>query len=314
MADTQEEILPTVLDSTQIVCFRTCPQKFYNEFVCGLRRPITKIDLHAGSVFAKVLEDFQKNVHLKKLTPVEARAAALNQFTTEWGEIEAPSDSPKSMDRMWEAFEDYVRTYPPHTDHVQPYFVDGFPTFEFTFAIPLVEEWGFPLHPVTRSPFVYAGRFDMLGQWAGRPVIRDEKTTKYMGPGWSEQWDLRSQFIGYTWAVRELGLDLDTVVIRGIAIQKTQIKQGEAIKMYDEALRTRWFRQLKRDVHKIVECWESHYWDFNLGDSCNQYGRCQFTNMCASAHREAWASEFTVRRWNPLNHSAATGSYGEENV
>lgn len=307
MSDTQNEILPAVLDSTQIVCFRTCPQKFYNEFVCGLRKEIPKIDLHAGSVFASTLEEFQKNVHLKRMPVNDARKQALHHFTTSWGEIEAPSDSPKSLDRMWEAFEDYVRTYPPHTDHVQPYFVDGFPTFEFTFAIPLLEEWGFPLHPETGEPFVYAGRFDMLGQWAGRPVIRDEKTTKYMGPQWSEQWDLRSQFIGYTWAVRQLGLELDTVVVRGIAIQKTQIKQGEAIKMYSEHLRQRWFEQLVRDVNRIVSCWRSQQWDFNLGDACNQYGRCLFSNMCGSAHREAWASEFTVRRWNPLTPAPLEG-------
>lgn len=301
MSDTSVAILPTILDSTQISCFRACPQKFYNEFVCGLKPAGVKIDLHAGSVFAKTLEDFQKNVHERKMDPGVARRAALSQFATDWGEIEAPSDSPKSMDRMWEAFEDYIRTYPPHTDHVQPYFVAGLPTFEFTFAIPLQEAWGFPLHPETGEPYIYAGRFDMLGQWAGRPVVRDEKTTKYAGPTWAEQWDLRSQFIGYTWACRQLGLNLDTVVVRGIVIQKTQIRQVEAIKTYTDHHREIWFRQLVNDAWKITNCWQSDYWDYNLADACNSYGRCPYSSLCYSPHREAWLSEYSVRRWNPLN-------------
>jgi hypothetical protein len=41
--------------------------------------------------------------------------------------------------------------------------------------------------------------------------------------------------MGYVWACQQCGIDLDTVVVRGIAIQKTQIVHVEAIKQYSAA-------------------------------------------------------------------------------
>jgi len=233
-------------------------------------------------------------------------------FEIYWGDFRIPEHktTTKRPDRVWAAVEEYFRQYPPTSDHIQPYFVDGKPTFEFTFAIPLEpvvdhdtlpgsKLW--PTHPVTGDPFLYTGRFDMMGEYLGNPVICDDKTSgtgHYSG--WSEKWDLRSQFIGYTWACQQLGIAADTTVVRGVGILMKSIALAEAIKPYSDDLRAKWLEQLRRDLWRITDMWNSGYWDYNLGETCTSYGQCVYSTACQSANPEPWLKTFDVRRWNPV--------------
>ena len=135
-----EAILPLHIDSTMLSSFRSCPRKFYHEYILGLRTPETKIDLYAGAALASALEEFYTAVFTKGASTTDALKEAFVAYSTSWGDNpkEPATDSPKSFDRMWEAVADYLRVYPPHTDHIQPYTgPDGRVTSEFSFAIPL---------------------------------------------------------------------------------------------------------------------------------------------------------------------------------
>lgn len=306
-----DALLPLHIDSTMLSSFRSCPRKFYHEYILGLRTPETKVDLYAGGALASGLEAFYTGVFTKKLPTGDALKEAFVEFTRSWGDNpkDPGSDSPKSFERMWEAIVDYLRVYPPHTDHVQPYVTEsGAVTSEYSFAIPLDPDRfpGMPVHPVSGDPFVYCGRFDMLGSYLGRPCIRDEKTTKYAGATWADQWDLRAQFMGYVWACMESGFDLDTVVVRGIVIQKTQIKQLEAIKIFPRFMIDRWFRQMQRDLVRITDCWREGYFDYNFGESCTMYSGCVYRSVCRSQQPEAWMQEYKQLRWNPLERTLNT--------
>lgn len=321
--------LPTYIDSTMRSCFVSCPQKFFREFVEGYRPPGISIDLHAGGCFASGIEETYKQVHMHKKPLGDALMIAHARFMQEWGDFEVPEfkKTAKTKDRVWEAIygdgtpkgRGYFEEYGPLTDHVQPYFDQaGKPTFEYTFAIPLEpavdprsmtrfdgEGYQFPTHP-NGSPFLYTGRFDMLGSYMGRPVVRDEKTTgSSIGQDWAKKWDLRSQFMGYVWACQQCGIDLDTVVVRGIAIQKTQIVHSEAIKTFSKFMIDRWHEQLRRDLWRIRRAYDDRYWDYNLADACTAYGSCVFTDICQSPNAETWLKQFVVRKWNPLDKNPA---------
>jgi PD-(D/E)XK nuclease superfamily protein len=297
----QQAILPPYIDSTMMSTFRSCPRKFYYEFILGLRPPGISIDLHAGGAFAHCLEVVRKEVFLKGSSLDSALLRANAAFEIYWGDFTIPEHKKtnKRPDRVWAAVESYFHQYPPLSDHIQPYFVDGHPTFEFTFAIPL-DGPGFPVHPVSGEPFLYTGRFDLLGEYMGNPVVEDDKTS---GAGhyanWTEKWDLRSQFIGYTWACRELGIDVDSVAVRGVGIQITQIAHAEAIKPYSDVLRARWLEQLRRDLTRLVAAWNEGYFDYNFGEACTDYSNCIFTQPCQSITPQPWLDLFEVRRWNP---------------
>lgn len=303
--------LPQHIDSTMLTCARSCMRKYHDEFILGLRPAGISVDLHAGACFATAMEVFRRSFWKDKRPHDEALQRAHAAFMIEWGDFEIPpfKKTAKTKDNMWRAVEDYIAQFPPLTDHIQPYFANGEPTFEFTFAIPLEPatnvppEQGhgqFPLHP-SGDPFIYCGRFDMLGAYQTRPAVVDDKTTgRSISTGWSDQWNLRNQFIGYTWACRKSGIDLDTVVARGIAIQVREIKFGEAIKVYSEDLRAKWLEQLRRDMWRIRRSWDEQYFDYNFGDTCTAYGQCIFMDRCRSNNPDAWLPEFQVRHWNPL--------------
>jgi len=311
-ASAQALELPTVVDSTMLTCFRSCGQKYYKEFILGRRPPGLSIDLHAGACFATAIETVRKLTYKDHLPYHEVLLKAHAAFLQAWGDFEIPTykATAKTMDRVWEAVEDYFATYSPLTDHVQPYMsAAGDPTLEYTFAIPLEptrETWEearggcFPLHP-NGSPFLYCGRFDMLGAMNGRPIPVDEKTSGRSADGnWAEQWNLRNQFMGYVWACQQCGLDVDSLLVRGTSILKTKIGQAEAIKTYPRGLLNRWHEQLRRDLWRLRRSWDSGYWDYNFGDTCTQYGNCIFMTSCQSENSDQWLQEFEIRRWDPL--------------
>ena len=250
----------------------------------------------------------------------QALGRALGVFLKVWGDFESTKDTPKTKERVWEAVEEYFRNWSPATDPVQPFRdASGAPTMEFTFGIPLTPAVAyessrvgerlvdigssskpFPLHPVTNQPFIYSGRFDMLGIKNGRVRWRDEKTTTSIGAQWAEQWDLRSQFLGYTWALQQSGIKCDGGVVRGIGILKTKITLAEAEKVYSSVLIARWYEQLRRDLWRLRRMWDESYFDFNLADACSTYGGCAFRLPCSSEAPERWYAGYNVRRWNPI--------------
>jgi hypothetical protein len=295
-----QEIFPAYIDSTMLNCFRACPKKFYYEYILGLRPAETSIDLHAGAVFSATLERFYQEIFKNGLDTSAALARAHATFMSEWGDFVIRKEGhPKTPENMWGAVEDYVRVYPPRFDSVQPYFTGSGATFEYSFAIPL-DFPGFPRHPVSGDPFIYVGRFDLLGKKDSRPVIRDEKTAQRLESNWAEKWDLRSQFLGYCWALQHLGVLCNTVVVRGVIITKTNIRQVEAIKMYSQHLIEKWYEQLRRDLIRLTSCWNEGYFDYNFGDTCTSYSHCSFIPLCTSAQPENWYSSYEVVRWNPL--------------
>jgi len=297
-------IMPLNIDSTMITCWRACPQKFYKEFILGLRPPGVSIDLHAGGCFAGAIEEVYKWIYIHNADFETALMRAQARFMIEWGNFQIPEwkKTPKTQDRVWEAVETYFRTYPVHTDPVKPYIaVDGRPTMEYTFAIPLepIGEDHFPEHP-SGGPWLYSGRFDMLGSKNGFPVVRDEKTTTSIGANWAKQWQLRNQFIGYCWACQIAGIPVDTVIIRGIGILKGTINHVESEQTYTQELIGRWLDQLRRDLWTIRRQWDEGYWDFNFAEACSSYGSCIFMDSCTSASPDSWLADMEVRRWNPL--------------
>lgn len=299
--------LPSHIDSTMMSTARACLQKFYAEFCLGLRPVDVSVDLHAGGCFAAAMERLNREIFANKADTTTALGRAFATFTAEWGDFEIRNpNSPKTPEAMWAAFESYVAQFPPTSDPVQPYFSDDVPSFEFSFAIPL-DFPGFPLHPISGDPFVYSGRFDLFGRltsMGGIPCVRDEKTAQRLESNWAQKWDLRSQFLGYCWALQHLGIPCSTVVIRGVIIYKAR-EAGlvEAIKQYPQHLIDRWFEQLRRDLNRIVAAHNEGYWDFNLGDSCTAFSHCHFMDRCSSKQPDLWNGSYTQRRWNPLNRN-----------
>lgn len=287
---------PHALDSTMVGTFRSCPQKMLRQYVQHWKPKSESVHLVAGGAFAKGLEVARRAFYEQGLPAERAEAQGLKALLEAYGGFEPPEDSAKSPLRMAGALEFYFANYPLATDYAQPAPLGGQPAIEFSFAEPLEI-----MHPVTGDPILYTGRADMICDFAGGRWIEDDKTTKSLGQYWSQQWDLRSQFTGYCWAASRAGIKVDGVLVRGVAILKTEYKTAEALAKRSTWEIARWHEQLHRDIERMLQCWEEGYWDYNLDHACTEYGGCSLRDICRVPNPEEWLPINHVQRiWDPL--------------
>lgn len=287
---------PQVLDST-ILLTSACPTKFFYKH-CYHLAPLQKsIHLHAGGAFAEAMQIVREKFYSEKLPLEKSLLEGMRAFIMYWGEYEAPEGSYKNFENMLAAVFDYFHNYNPESDYIQPITLkNGKPAVEFTFSVPLPI-----MHPDTGDPLIYAGRCDMLGQYANLKAVVDEKTTYSFGFDWSRIFQMRGQFIGYTWAAQQFDIDVNTCIVRGIAIQQRSIKHLEAIFSYPQWQVDRWYMEMLQKVTYLKTCWEMKEFPMNYGDICSSYGGCEMLDLCTSENPEAWFSSFDIREWNPLN-------------
>lgn len=289
--------LPTYLDSSMINSFRSCRKKFFYNYLRNLQPLGQSVHLVAGGAFAAGVDAAR---HYFYTTPqpeysgmIEAAARA---FLKQWGTFNAPEGSPKSIENTFKALEEYLITHHPSNDPIQPLIKqDKTPAIEFSFAIPLPI-----LHP-NGDPFIYCGRFDMLGKWDDLLTVLDEKTTSALGQTWLNQWEMRGQFLGYCWACQQLGYPVRQVAVRGVGILKTEIKFLTALQQYPQYLIDRWYEELLNTVREIQGCWHTNHFTYNFGDACSSYSGCSYKQLCVASDPESWVdTNYTVRVWNPL--------------
>jgi hypothetical protein len=294
--------LPRVLDSSILSAFRNCQHKALWEYILGLGSSVPNIHFHAGASFARALESLYKHAYNGSASLEQSLAFANFAFERQWGTFTPATETNKTKSRVWDAVESYAQTYSPPSDYIAPSKLFSNP-FEYSFAIPLTRDsfgLDFPPHPVYGEPFLFAGRFDMIGEQYGALRIRDDKLVTQLGPLWEKQYTLRGQFIGYVAAMQILGFKIDTVEIRGTQPLKESIQHKTAIKTYSPEVVSRWKEQIARDVWNLVNAALSDDWSFNFSDICSSYGGCPYLDLCRSSEPESYFETYGQRNWNPL--------------
>ena len=288
---------PRVLDNTILNTFRSCPQKAFLEFFHHWKPGAPNVHLHAGASFAAGLEGARRWFYEQSAPANESVAYGLKKLIEAYGDFQAPEDSAKSLLGTSRALEYYFDVWPLGEDPVEPLRMpSGKRAIEFSFVEPLPIQ-----HPETGEPILYSGRSDMLCKYQGGNWVEDDKTTGSLGSSWAQQWELRSQFTGYCWAAGRTGLRVDGVLVRGVAIQKTGYKHAQHITFRPRWEIDRWLEQTLSDIHRMIECWKSGYWDWNLGESCSAYGGCMFNQICKTqTPKEYLEIYFQRREWDPV--------------
>lgn len=294
---TSRPFFPPTIDSTVLGTFRACPQKFFRQYVQHWKAKDQSVHLVAGGAFASGIEAARNAFYVEGQSTEDSEAAGLLALIKHYGDFECPSDSSKSLERMCGALEFYFQNYPLGADGAEPITLpSGRRGIEFSFAEPL------PIaHPVTGNPILYTGRSDMIAHRAGGIYVYDEKTTSSLGASWGRQWEMRSQFTGYLWALQKQGIVGNGAIVRGVSILKTKYDTLE-VPTYRTAYEIeRWETQVVRDIQRMIECWEQGYWDWNLDGACTDYGGCALTRVCKSSEPEGFLPVyFTQKVWDPL--------------
>ncbi len=291
-------LFPPTIDSTILSTFRSCPQKFRRQYVEHWKPTTQSVHLIAGGAFASAIEAARNVFYVEGGSSDDAEAAGLSALIRHYGNFQCPDDSAKSLERMCGAFEFYLFNYPLGGDGATPItLANGRRGIEFSFAEPLPVN-----HPVTGDPILYTGRSDMIAQRHDAGIwIYDEKTTSSLGASWGRQWEMRSQFTGYTWAARRQGIKTAGAIVRGVSILKTKYDTLEVPTYRSDYEIDRWEEQTVRDIKRMIRCWEEGYWDWSLDGACTDYGGCSFVQICKSSDPDAWLpSKFEQRVWDPL--------------
>lgn len=296
---------PAVLDATLLSAMR-CPRKFYLAHVCRYTPAGNQKNIHlvAGGAYAKGLE-VARLAYMRQCAPEECLELGTAALIEEYGDAECPETESKTLDRMVGALEFYLSQYPLEDDPARISIIAGVPAVEWRFALPLPFN-----NPDTGMPLLYAGRTDTIMDFCGARYAEDDKTTKALGARWSNQWELRSQFMGYAWAGRELGLGLQGTLVRGVSILKTKYETAQAIVNSPDWKINEWIEHRDFLIAKALHAYTAsikdggQYWEPAFDDTCNEYGGCTFKGVCGvpPERRINWLStNFEESTWNPLS-------------
>jgi hypothetical protein len=289
-------MFPSAIDSSILATYKSCPKLFYLNTIQGWKSKDPSVHLRAGAAFARGIEVAREKYYVEGVAADQAQAFGLGALLQSYGDFECPPDSPKSAERTAGALEFYFEHYPLNEDSPPITLPSGKRGIEFNFVHPLPID-----HPETGDPLVYCGRMDAILNYAGGVYICDEKTASSLGPTWSRQWDLRSQFSGYAWGCREAGIRVDGVIVRGVSILKTKYDTQEAISYRPDWQVDRWYEEMLEWVEDMVAAYRKGKWRHNLDHACGDFGGCGFRQVCASQDESPWLTTyFEQRDWDPI--------------
>lgn len=283
--------LPVQIDSTMLSAFRSCPKKFWFEYVENLRPMKASIHLHAGGAFAAALEAWREAHYIWGKTSEEAQLDAVRVYILYWGDFQEDPDETKNFVTTLKALSSYMDTYPMEKDHIQPL---RHGSFEYSFAIPTQT-----LHP-SGVPFMFCGRLDLLGQTNGMPVVVDEKTASALGAQFANKWKMRGQFLGYLWALRQIGIHASRAIVRGTAILTKDVTHMEVPTSYPPHLVDFWAEELEVTLQHMVHYWNLQQFPRNFAETCHSFSSCPYQLPCSSKRPEVWYGEYAKNTWNPL--------------
>jgi len=291
---------PDLVDSTIRGDWVNCKKKVEYSFFRNIAGKHPSIHLHAGGAFAFALEATRRAYYERSESVDESLRQGLQALLKFYGPVQLPAarTGDKSCDNVVRAFDSYFARYPLATDMLKPLILpNGQAMVEFSFAIPMQIT-----HPETGNPILYGGRADMIAKYNDTLFVTDEKTATQLGETWASQFDLDSQFTGYTKAAQVYGYPVAGTCVRGVGLLKTKITHAETFVYRSQWEIDRWWGQLHEDVEEMVERWKKNKFGMALHKSvCAAYGGCQFKQLCLSRDPEEWIPlHFRRRVWSPL--------------
>lgn len=312
---------PAILDNTILSRFAACPTQAFLSHFLHLKPRGTQVHLDAGKVYALGLEQFRL-AYWSEDSPIKGDSEAcklhgLRAMIKAWGYDEdaerAFSTTNKSFHRIVELYLGYFNHFGIKTDCMEPYLLNGKPAVECSFSIPLEIN-----HPDTGDPLLFHGRFDTLSVYMGAVFGHDDKTASQLGATWPSKWELRSQFSGYVYGAKQMGLPVVGMVVRGAACYANGVGYAESITRRTDKELDQWYNDVhviaeamiscylqakdrESSVHRIIDLMPSFPAMGKFNESCNAYSGCEFRDMCKSSVPARCLDQFVTRVWDPRN-------------
>lgn len=327
---TIQSFFPMTISGSLLESWNTCHTKGYREYIQHLNSGRDSVHLIAGGAYAKGLEVMRKaffidgeSADLAQALGEEALIEAYGGFVPYLGDKDR-----KCLQNVINLYREYFYTFPLDSDTFIPVTLEnGSKAVEFPFAIELPFR-----HPDLDIPLHFVGRFDMLVEFQGKLFGLDDKTKsgypgakqkeadaayQYListgrGKGAEEiNWATRGQFSGYSWAMKQLGMNLDGFIIREAWFQSgSSWLHRQVYTPRRPAQVEMWGDQLFRQVEQMIESYvrvrdgEKTAKVFDMANDsalCVKYGSvCPFMELCTGELSEQYLGDrFEQSIWIP---------------
>lgn len=226
-----------------------------------------------------------------------------------------------------DAIHKYAFNYP-----VEPFeivTVDGRPMVELPFAVELGEvQLPSPIQLFSRCsstgvvtlqecstvPVVWTGKIDLIIRHTGDIWISDHKTTSIFGDTYFHQYELASQFHGYSWVVQKtLGVRVRGVLINVLAIRKPAASgKGKGTTYHRKFIDLQpylieeWQVNTLTLLAEFFSALNESYFPMRTNACVNRYGRkCSYHGVCSLPQNQRMmylmSGDFREATWSPLD-------------
>lgn len=244
-----------------------------------------------------------------------------------------PLNEWRTPDKACDTLIRYMKTYAD--DPFQVLLHEGKPCVEMPFSLPLGvldyndetlhrtfkdivdsttwPEGQDPEEPVRiREVHVYwTGKIDLIGMVDGLVTVMDHKTTSMGGPTFFDDFELSSQTVGYTWAVRQiLGIPVNHFMVNAI-IGRKPTRTGISLDLsrqryfYSDERVKEWELNTLVSVSDFISNLLRNYFPMAPKWCMGKYGKCKYHDVCSLPEKQRMpmlmSDQYSDVTWSPLN-------------
>lgn len=308
------------IDNSTLEVFTTCPRQA-EYYVCQKKEKAgERSALKFGGIVHKILE--ARYAAPTGFVSIETEQKMVAVCESEFASYIPSLEDYRNYGTAVNLIKEYNSFYPSEPFKVLA--LDSKPLIEVPFAchlgtievnaeLTVRQPDGFiSLRYIKDLPIMWQGRIDMIVEHEGRLYLVDHKTTSMMGPTYFREFELSSQFRGYTWAAQQLlGRPIAGAIINALGIRKPT-KTGKAIEFErktitftPEAL-SEWQADTLHIVTDFIEMTRRQHMPQHTKWCVGKYGMCQFFDVCTlpSDQRQQLLStgDYKAVTWNPLSN------------
>lgn len=264
-----------------------CPRKYYLSVIEGWKARDTSMHLIFGGVVSSALELYNQLRWGQGVSHEDAMLEAVGralQHTTSYNEDGEPvfwetGNSQKNRETVIRAIVWYLDKY--KDDPAKVLILDGVPAVEVPFSFEIDQKvYG---GGETRQ-VVLNGYFDKLVHFMESNFVMDQKTTgSTLGPYYFDRYKLDNQVSLYTFASQIIterpfaGVMIDAMQT---AVGFTAFDRGLIMRSTEQL--NEWMETAQSYIRLMNEYASEDHWPMNL-TSCNNFGKCQFIDVCSKA-------------------------------
>lgn len=307
------------IDNSTLEVFTTCPRQA-QYYVCQKKEKAgDRAALKFGGIVHKILE--ARYLGPGGFITPDTTQCMVACAEREFGSYTPPLEDFRNYGTALNLIEAYNTFYPsePFTVLKSP---EGKPFIEVPFACPLGEVEVNSLltirHPdgsikqenVGTVRIMWQGRIDMIVEYEGRTYIFDHKTTSMLGPTYFREFEMSSQFRGYTWAAQHLlNTPIAGAIINAIGVRRPT-KSGKSLEFERKTVTAspevlaEWQLDTLHIITDFIEMVRRQHMPQHTRWCVGKYGLCQFFDVCTLPpdQRQMLLStgEYKTVTWNPL--------------